>query len=257
MCVPGLSMHAFLIVDNCVLSMLCDYCAHRATGMPRARLIQHMREWATAQFNILKQFTPDGHIHCTDCVANEFNGYAGSLSHEHRIGFNDCKLLVRHVCGLLRCTSVGTDCATVLRGLPAFPHKLFGPNRLGDNDISLVELALQLATNGSPVYVLTNDQDLLTFVSWIRTKREVRELWGDPSLVQGLQSLTYLELVHRECSIETETMVDLLNFVMLDHSRRKELAGTQKGDSIVRQIGEINKNLVQSVIIKTRQGEAL
>jgi hypothetical protein len=103
---------------------------------------------------------------------------------------------------------------------------------------------------GNPVYVLTNDQDLLSFISWLRSRPEARGRWPNVGVMQGLQSLTYLELIHRDCKIQTEQMEDLLNFYMVDHYNRAELAGTTKGNSILLQLLEARNSLTQSVRIK-------
>jgi hypothetical protein len=249
--VPGLGLEAYLIVDNCMLSMLCDYWCHSwAVRTPPAHIVPTVCQWFTDQFNTLRQFTPDGLLHCTDGVAGEFKPHAGQLSEVRGIRHGDCQQVQTHVSTLLNRVGVDMDAIPLLRGLPNAPRKLIGPDGLSDNDFSLVVLGLQLTAGGGQVYILTNDQDLLSFISWVRTRPEVRRRWGNVQLIQGLQSLTYLELVHRNCQIATDKMQDLLNFSMMVHYERRELSGTTKGHSIMQQLLEVNRSLAQSIEIK-------
>jgi hypothetical protein len=251
----GPSLQSFLVVDNSLLVMLCEYfCKHRAARLSGARLIQAVRTWIAEQLDILKQFAPDGCVHCTDLVAAEFNPRAGCLSRMRGITPSNCRTLEHHVHALLNCRPVATEDVVKLRGLPAAPRRLVGSTGLSDSDLSLVVLALQLAANGGPVYILTNDQDLLSFIAWVRPKPEVRTLWGNPFLVEGLQSLTYLELIHRDCRITTEEMADLLKFAMIEHYARTELAGTNKGTWIMQQFLEIQDAIRESMRIKHARG---
>lgn len=251
MAMPGVTLQAYLVVDNCMLVMLQDYfCDRYAARLGAGKLIPALVDWFADQFNTLRQFTPDALLHCTDCVAGEFRPGAGRLSQVRGVGPHDCKALTRKVCDLLHQTSVAPAEISALRGLPAAPRKLVGVGGLSDSDLSLVVLALGLVADGSRVYVLTNDQDLLSFISWLRSQREARERWRNAAAVQGLQSLSYLELVHRDCKIRTEHMEDLINFFMVDHYNRRELAGTIKGNSILQQAIEVRNGLTQSVQIK-------
>jgi hypothetical protein len=251
-------LQAHLVVDNCVLVMFNEYfCERRATRLGAMRLIPALTQWMADQLDILKQFTPDGLVHCTDCVADEFHPGAGRLSRVRGIGRPECRALTNRVRSNLHQTRVGTHDVAFLRGLPAAPRKLVGPSGLSDNDLSLVVLGLHLTARNSPVYVLTNDQDLLSFITWLRPKPEVRQRWGNARLLQGLQSLTYLELIHRDCRIQTDQMEDLINFYMIEHYNRKELAGTIKGRSIFQQLLEVHNSLTKSVRIKLTTGGSL
>jgi hypothetical protein len=251
MSTSGVSLQAYLVVDNCVLVMLQEYCCERhMRRLPAAKLIPTICQWIADQLDTLKQFTPDNRVHCTDCVAGEFNPRAGRLSQLHGVGHREYTTLTNHVCSLLHQTTVDPRNVAHLRNLPAAPRKLVGPTGLSDRDLSLVVLALQLTAHGEPVYVLTNDQDLLSFITWLRPKPEVRNQWRDVRLLQGLQSLTYLELIHRDCRIHTEQMKDLLLFALSEHYAREDMAGTEKGRYIFRQLLEINTSMIQSIRIK-------
>ena len=62
--------------------------------------------------------------------------------------------------------------------------------------------------------------------------------------------MTYLEAVHRNCQIATEDMVDLLHFALVEHYQRTEIAGTNKGHSILQVLMDVDTSMVESVRIK-------
>ena len=257
MSASGPSLQAFLVVDNSLLVMLCEYfCERLPARLSGVRLIQEIQIRIAEQLNILKQFAQDGCIYCTDLVVAEFKPHAGRLSSKRGIGPAICRTLEHHVHGLLNCVPISPQDAGLLRSLPQAPRRLVGPNGLSDGDFSLVVLALQLAANAGPVYVLTNDEDLLSFITWIRPRPEARTLWGDPFLIEGLQSLHYLELIHRDCRITTDAMADLLRFATIEHYARTELAGTSKGSWIMQQLLEIQDAMRQSMTEKLARGAA-
>lgn len=247
----GLSPHALLVVDNSLLAMLCDYfCERNSASLSGKSLVRRMQKWITDQLDTLRRFTPDGCMHCTDLVASEFKPIGGRLGLAKGVDPSMCRALRQHVHGLLSLVTVPEGYAVVLRNLPQAPRRLVGPDGLSAEDFSLALLALDLTKIGSPVYVLTNDQDLLTFISWMRSKRTVRDRWKGALLIQGLLSLSYLELLHRECSIETEDMKDLIMFALIEHYERDDLVATLKGRSITQQLVQINGNLITSVARK-------
>ena len=137
-----------------------------------------------------------------------------------------------------------------LRQLPKANKRLVSRNGLSDNDLSLIVLGLELIEQQHVVYVLSNDQDLLSFTTWVSKQTSARERWGNLEDLQALHGLTYLELVHRNCSISTSDMKDLIQYAMLAHYGRKELSGSQKGESIMRQLTEVYDSLSKSIEIK-------
>lgn len=257
MSASGPSPLATLVSDNSLLVMLCDYfCERLSVRFSGARLVEETKARITDQLNILKQFAQKGYIHCTDSVAAEFKPHAGRLSSKSGITHSLCRTLERHVCGLLYCATISLNDINTLRSLPTAPRRLVGPNGLSDGDFSLVVLALQLAVNERPVYILTNDADLLRFVTWVRTRPQARTLWGDPSLIEGLHCLHYLELIHRDCRIKTDEMADLLKFATIEHYTRTELTGTDKGTWIMQRLLDIRDAMHQSMTEKLARGEA-
>jgi hypothetical protein len=249
----GIPLRAFLILDNCFLSMLTDYfCARLAKDFPPHEVIDRLGNWLDEQLDILRQFSPAG-LFCSRCVAQEYNPHAGKLGETHGICFQDCKPLQNRVQAALKCYDVRQEDILTLRELPNADRKLVGPQGLSNNDFSLIALALDLSRLDMPVYILSNDQDLLDFSTWMRIQRLVREQWPNAMQVMGLRSLTYLESVHRDCSISTEDMEKLTRFAMIEHYKRAELAGTQKGKNIMRTLIKINTSLIESARIKAAQ----
>ena len=248
-CMPqtGISPRAYLIIDNSVLSMLSAYyCAKPAIRVPARQRIASLKQWLGEQISMMGQFTPDGFVHCTDCVIDEYKPAGILAGLPQQTHYDEYFALRKHIASCVSPAVSSAGHVNALHNLPGLPKKRCP----GHNDLSLVVLGLQLAANGEPVYVISNDQDLLYFISWIRTKPEARKLWGNPLLLQGLLGLTYLDLIHRDCKIQTEIMKDILHFALADHYERTSLVGTPKGNSIMQQLLEVHSSFTDSVKIK-------
>jgi hypothetical protein len=243
----GISPRAYLVIDNSVLSMLSAYyCAKRAIHLPAGQRIASLKQWLGEQISVLGQFTPDGFVHCTDCVIDEYKPAGILAGLPQQTHYDEYFALRKYITSCVKPSVSSMDHVNTLQNLPDLPKKRCP----GNNDLSLAVLGLQLTTNGEPVYVISNDQDLLYFISWVRTKPEARKMWGNPLLLQGLLGLTYLDLIHRDCKIQTEIMKDILQFALADHYERASLAGTAKGNSIMRQLLEVHSSFTDSVKIK-------
>lgn len=253
----GPSLQAILVIDNSLLVMLSDfYCERLSTSFSGAALVQTVQNGISDQLEVLRHFAQDGQLHCAESVALEFKPHEGRLSAKSGITPSICKPLAHGVCGLLNRAADSPEAINTLRGLPFAPRKLVGQDGLSDADFSLVALALQLSANGGPVYILTNDQDLLRFVSWVRNRPEACAIWERAPQIEAMHSLHYLELVHRDCRIATNEMADLLNFAAIEHYARKELAGTDKGTWIMQDLLDVNRSILQSQAEKVRREEA-
>ena len=226
------------------------YCNECALKLPTTRRMPSLKQWLSQQLEVMRGFTPDGQIHCTDCVADEFRPAPVLAELPQNVQRSEYLSLKKHVCSLLFQVGVDASDITFLRQLPTAPRRLVGPSGLSNNDLSLVVLGIQLTAHANRVYLLTNDQDLLSFVSWLRAKPEVRARWGNMRLLQGLHGLAYLETIHRGCDITTDLMGSLIQFAIAEHYSRAELVGTQKGTSILHQLLQVNACLMQSVAIK-------
>ena len=250
---PGTAeyLNAYLILDNCFLVMLTDcFCDRFAVRYVPNRVIYEAEQWIDNILEILKQFAIDGNLHCSDTVANEYYPHVGRLSTRPGIQRNDLNHLQTHVRNHLYQVSADIAKGANLRSLPAANRSLIGPGGLSDNDLSLVQLGLDLSQNGSPVYILSNDQSLLDFISWVRVQRQQFQLPINPSLLQGWRCLTYLELIHRSCSIPSDLMKELIEYALYDHYNRTEIAGSKKGNIIFQQLLQVHENFNQSIIIK-------
>ncbi len=254
MSVPGIALEACLIVDNNVLSMLSHYfCERKLAQIPGNARLNAYKGWMRDQVSLLQQFTPDKVVHCTDCVAQEFapsgTFFAQLKPHEHQGLKNYVKSLVnQHVANM--------QDVHYLRGLSGAPKKLVGAGGVSDNDLSLVVRGLEMTSVGQRIYILSNEEDLRNFITWIRTNQQVNQRWPGVKNIEGLHSLTYFESIHRHCAMKTEEMEDLLHFVMFDHYNRVQLAGTQKGNSLVTQMLAVMRNLRESAEIKHATKEA-
>jgi hypothetical protein len=246
--VIGISLEAYLIIDNNVLSLLSQYfCDRAASKYPTAQRLDVFKTWIEEQLAIIRQFTPDARLHSTVCVANEFAPAGAFFAQLKPLELNGAK---GHVRSLLHQAATAPAQVTIIRGLPGIPKKLVGAGGVSDNDLSLAIRALDLVVAGQPVYILTNDQGLLDLITWLRTTPSIRSQCPQANLMQGLHSLTYFENVHRNCKIQTSHMRDLLHYALTLHYGRQDLAGTQKGESILYQLLQINENLMQSIEIK-------
>lgn len=248
---------AYLIIDNSVLCLLTEcFCSEHATHYPGANLVQQLQADLEHNLTTLKEFALDGQLYCTPEVMAEYIPAAGRLGAQRGVTREHIGTMVNQVKAHLVEQRVSIEDAANMRNLPAAPKKLVNPvEGLKDNDLSLVLLGLELTQHGQPVNVLSNDQDLLDFTTWIRTKTEVRTGNRAPLLLQGVRGLTFLELVHRSCLISTEKMNQILKFSMQDTFTR--LAGTEKGKRIFSQLIQIQTNMVESVKIKQQSQEVV
>jgi len=246
-----LPLEGYMVLDNSGMVMLCEYCCDRWSGRQLPdQLISTTIQFITDMLKQVQYFTPDGRVYCTDCVVGEFKPEAGRLHQVRGATRAHCQRLQREVCAMLHQACVEPGEIEFVRSLPNAPKKLVGPTGLSDNDFSLVALGAQLAARGNRVYVLSNDQDLGDFITWMRTQAAARAHWAGVGMLQGLMALTYLEMVHRTCRIETDLMHDLIQFALADHYQRAPLVGTPKGISITQRLLEVSGSLVQSVKVK-------
>jgi len=109
---------------------------------------------------------------------------------------------------------------------------------------------LELTKTGSPVFILSNDQSLLDFITWVRIQKQHIQAPIVPNLIQGWRCLTYLELVHRSCNIPSDLMKELIEYELIAHYNRTEIAGSHKGNIIFQQLMQVHENFNQSVVIK-------
>lgn len=250
---PGPVEHlkAHLIVDNCFLVMLTDcFCDRFAARCSQSQLVQEAEKWICEIFSVVKRFALDGNLHSTECVAGEYLPQAGKLAGRPGVQRTHLDHVKRYVCAQLHQVPADLNRAKNLRALPAANKTLVGPSGLSDNDLSLVQLGLEMTQTGSPVFILSNDQSLLDFVTWVRTQKYNIPAPVIPGGLQAWRCLTYLEQIHRSCNIPTDLMQELIDYSLSDHYSRTDLARTGKGISIYSQLLQVNRSFSQSIAIK-------
>jgi hypothetical protein len=126
-----------------------------------------------------------------------------------------------------------------------------------------VYVGLSLSCSGQKVYVLTNDQDLLQYISWARTQPSLKNETTTPKLLEGLSGITFMDLVHRGCYISSDQIMKMLRFVIddtVDRMNRKDpmALSEDKGRKIVSDATQImSSTFLESMKIKLeKQGVA-
>jgi len=246
-------LQAYLIVDNCFLVMLTDcFCNRFAARCHQNRLALEAEQWIDHILEIMRRFAIDGNLHCSTGVANEYIPHSGQMVNLRGIQRSDLNHVQAYIRASVNQTPIESTALQFFRTLPSAPRQLIGPSGLSDNDFSLVKLALDMTQAGSPVFILSNDQSLLDFITWVRIQKQQFQAPITPHLLQGWRCLTYLELVHRSCNIPSDLMKELIEYALIDHYNRKEIAGTQKGNVIFQQLMQVYGNFNQSVVIKNQ-----
>lgn len=253
--ITALTEKTYLVVDNCVLSMLTDCFCDGQGGLSGPQLLSATQQWLIEQLNTLKLFSVDNLLHTTHTVSTEYqpqNGILGNqrLDRKHIVTMAN---QVRMQFELLRTSPQSIE---YLRELPQAPQRLIHPtNGLSDEDMSLIHLGLYLTQHGHTVILLSNDQDLLQFSSWIRTQTCLRKPPMNPLNLEGMSCLAYLDLIHRSCEISTNQMSQFISYMIEDTGRRMAerdvmALNTQKGARILEQIAAIQRTFTQSIQIK-------
>lgn len=80
MAASGISLQAYLVIDNNVLVLLNEFCCHRwAAQVGPSRLIGDIVSWIGEKVSLLASLTLDQCIHCPDQVVAEFLPGSGRL----------------------------------------------------------------------------------------------------------------------------------------------------------------------------------
>lgn len=247
-----------LIIDNSVLSMLTDWYCALDIGVSSAQLINQAHQWLSEQLGILRATAVENVVHTTDLVSAEYKpekGYLGSRG----LPANQIATMANSIRSQIKVLAIDVNTVQALRLLPGANRRLVNPREgLSDCDLSLVTLGLNLTQHNQPVVILSNDQDLLDFVSWVRTQKSLRVNPTNPLLLEGETGLGYMELIHRNCQIPSIQMGQMINFIINNTvSRMQQTAdGTQlnpqKAMKIVRNATTINSLFAQAVEIKAQ-----
>ncbi len=208
-----------LVMDNCVLSMITEWYCSENRGLSCAALLDKTCNWLHEQISLFQSFTLDGVLHTSTSVSAEYKPWHDSCGLRKR-GVEICKIqaMAGEICNRLACHEIDKAKTDSLRVLPNVSPKLV--KKLTDQDLSLVNVGLDLSSSGQIVYVLTNDQDLLQYISWARTQKCLRSECVNPQLLEGLSGITFMDLVHRGCYISSEQMLKMIGYVISDTNER-------------------------------------
>lgn len=255
--ITALTEKTYLVIDNCVLSMLTDCYCDGHGGLPGPQLLRETQRWMLDQLNILKSFTVDNLLHITQVVSMEYQPQNGILGNQ-RLDHRHISAMANQVRMQFELLGTSPKPIQYLRELPNAPRRLIHPtNGLSDADMSLIHLGLHLTSHGHKVILLSNDQDFLQFSSWIRTQTRLRKLPMTPLHLEGMSCLAYLDLIHRSCEISTNQMSQFISYMIVDTGRRMAerdimALNPQKGARILEQIAAIQQTFTQSSQIKAQ-----
>lgn len=260
--VKELTEKTYLVMDNSVLSMLTEWYCGEARGLGSDALLNEVQRWLLEQIAMLQSFAVDNLLHTSTAVSEEYKPWHedGSLR-KRGVESRKIQMMASAIRGRFAVQSVDAGNLTALRTLPGVNTNL--AKKLTDQDLSLIRVALALTIFGQKVYILTNDQDLLQFISWVRTQVTLRSPTVNPLLLEGLSGLTFIDLVHRECSISSDQMLKMIGFVINDTNERMRLKdpmalGEEKGTKIITNATKmLSSAFLESMKIKMqRQGVA-
>jgi len=217
---------SYIVVDNNVLSSLnsffCD-CRACKLAVGNARLTG-LTQWMADIISLMRQFSLDGLLHSTDYVADEFRPSGELFAGLRPAQIDNYRRYVREQ---LATTPVPIHEAPLMRKVPGVRPELVGPTGVSDPDLSLLLLGAQLASTGAQVILITDDQTLLDFTTWVQTRPEARERWAGLRQIQAMRDMVFFDLVHRSCRISTDDMQEMLNYVILLTAKR--MAGELHG----------------------------
>jgi hypothetical protein len=211
-----------LVMDNSVLSMLTEWYCRENRGLSQTNLLDQTHKWLHEQIDLFQSYTVDGILHTSTAVSAEYKPWVDGCELRQRGNeIPKIQAMAKSVCGKFKTHEVDASHTTVLRTLPAINPKL--AKNLSDPDLSLVHLGLNLSSSGQKVYILTNDQDLLTYVSWARTQKSLKKDTVSPNNLEGLSGITFMDLVHRGCKISSDQMMKMVGYVITDANERMQI----------------------------------
>jgi hypothetical protein len=208
-----------LVVDNCVLSMMTEWFCNENRGLPCAALLDQTHDWLQKQITLFQSFTVDGALHTSTSVSAEYKPWHDSCGLRKRgVEIPKIQSMAKSVCSKFTAHEVDAPQTNALRTLPTVNPNLV--KKLTNQDLSLVQVGLCLSSSGKNVYILTNDQDLLSYISWVHTQKCLRNEHTNSQLLEGLSGITFMDLVHRGCFISSVEMLKMISYVITDTSER-------------------------------------
>lgn len=218
----GVSLDSYIVMDNSVLSMLTDVaCVCGSGGRSGTACLEAVTGWISEQLSTIRGLTPDASIHCTDLVAAEYKPEYGLFGARSGIQVVHCRELRSRISALLSKEGVDPVHISLLKGLTSGRREYSGKSGPKENDLSLIALGLNLTTHGKNVYILSNDDSLVAFLSNIcKRSQEVQRRWPRLHLLDGFQGVTYLQSAHAECHLSNEQFWVILKFALAEHVKR-------------------------------------
>ncbi len=226
-----------LVMDNCVLSMITEWYCSENRNLPCPTLLDRACNWLHEQITLFQSFTVDGVLHTSTSVSAEYKPWHDSCWLRKRgIEIPKIQSMAGGICDRFTCHEIDKTDTDSLRMLPNVSPKLV--KKLTDQDLSLVNVGLNLSSSGQSVYILTNDQDLLQYISWARAQKCLRSESVNPQLLEGLSGITFMDLVHRGCYISSDQMLKMIGYVISDANERMlrddpMALGKEKGTKIL------------------------
>ena len=247
-------LDAYLIIDNNAIVGLCEFFCDTHKKLPFTDMIQAACKELSDILTVLRRFALGNKLFTTKCVLDEFKPEFGEIQNYYGFDLNSCKHLKSHLHSEIEAANINMTAIAKLRAMQQTPGR-FGTDlsRLSDPDLSLVILALGIAKESAQrVYVITDDEDLRIFISWMKPRSEVKSMCQHSDKVDGLHSMIYMDCVHRKCAFTTLQISTMLTFHSLRQMSRIMLSGTTKGEMITRTIQTIYESIRESGRIKQK-----
>lgn len=245
-------LDAYLVIDNNAIvglsEFFCD--AHKILTFPD--MIQASCQDVTNAFNALRRFALGSKVFTTKCVCDEFKPEHSSIAERWDYDGRHCENFKIHVKAEVEAVDINMKAIEKLRCMGNAPRK-FGErlSRLTDEDLSLVILALGIINEvNHRVYILTDEEDLRSFISWMKPKPEAISICANTHLLEGLHSMIYMDSAHRQCAFTTIQIYEMFVHHQQQQLKRMVLAGTTKLEMIEITYEEIRQAIRESGQIK-------
>jgi hypothetical protein len=258
MSVKEITEKTYLVIDNSVLSMITEWYCYENHGLSCQALLEQTHQLIHNQIEVFQLFAVDGVLHTSTSVSDEYKPWHENGGLRKRgIEILKIQTMAKNICSKFSTHEVDTPKTNFLRTLPTVDPRLV--KKLTDQDLSLVHVGLSLSCSNQKVYILTNDQDLLSYISWARTQKSLRNGVINPQLLQGLSGITFMDLVHRQCFISSDQMLKMIGYLICETNDRMlqndpMALGKEKGTKIITDATKmLGSALLESMKIKLQK----
>jgi len=251
----SLPLDAYVVIDNNVIVGLAEYFTDTYKDLAFPETINVTCQEITTTFNKLRRFALDGKILTTQIIQDEFKPENNkSLNSRRDFNHKICDQLKSHVKSEVEVCDIKTSAIEKLRSMTETPSK-FGPKlkALSDPDLSLVILALGIINQtGRRVYILADEEDLRSFISWMKPKSEAKSICKNTHLLESIHSMIYMDNAHRHCAFTTMEISSIFMHYQQKQLKRLALGGTTKMGMIEITYDEIRRLIYLSGQIKQK-----